>query len=69
MLLSGRSLSEIGAKSVREKISYLPQRVSLFRGSIKYNVVLGRESVDDAAYQRAMDVSGLSSMVASLLHI
>ncbi|GCL64286.1 type I secretion system permease/ATPase [Pseudaquabacterium pictum] len=52
--------------SLRRQIGYVPQDVTLFHGTLRENIELGRVQADDAALLEAMRVSGLDEIVAQL---
>ena len=52
--------------SMRRQIGYVPQDVTLFHGSLRENIELGRVQGDDKALLEAMRVSGLDEIVAQL---
>ncbi|MDH4392520.1 MAG: type I secretion system permease/ATPase [Aquabacterium sp.] len=52
--------------SLRRQIGYVPQDVTLFHGTLRENIELGRVQADDAALLDAMRVSGLDEIVAQL---
>jgi ATP-binding cassette subfamily C protein LapB len=52
--------------SLRRQIGYVPQDVTLFHGTLRENVELGRVQADDTALLEAMRVAGLDEIVAHL---
>jgi len=52
--------------SLRRQIGYVPQDVTLFHGSLRENVELGRVQPDDAALLEAMRTACLDEVVAQL---
>lgn len=52
--------------SLRRQIGYVPQDVTLFHGTLRENVELGRVQANDNALLDAMRVSGLDEIVANL---
>jgi ATP-binding cassette subfamily C protein LapB len=52
--------------SLRRQIGYVPQDVTLFHGTLRENIELGRVQADDTALLEAMRVSGLDEIVAQL---
>jgi ATP-binding cassette subfamily C protein LapB len=48
---------------LRRFIGYVPQEITLFRGTIRENIILGSPEVDDARILRAADLSGVSTFV------
>jgi ATP-binding cassette subfamily C protein LapB len=58
--------TQLDALSLRRQIGYVPQDVTLFHGSIRENIELGRTQSDDQALVDAMRLSGLDDVVAQL---
>ncbi len=52
--------------SLRRQIGYVPQDVTLFHGSLRENVELGRVQADDAGLLAAMRTSTLDEVIAQL---
>ncbi len=52
--------------SLRRQIGYVPQDVTLFHGSLRENIELGRVQASDTLLVDAMRVSGLDEIVATL---
>ena len=52
--------------SLRRQIGYVPQDVTLFHGSLRENIELGRVQADDTALLAAARVAGLDEVVAQL---
>jgi ATP-binding cassette, subfamily C, bacterial LapB len=52
--------------SLRRQIGYVPQDVTLFHGTLRENIELGRVQADDTALLEAMRVAGLDEIVAQL---
>jgi ATP-binding cassette subfamily C protein LapB len=52
--------------SLRRQIGYVPQDVTLFHGSLRENIELGRVQTDDQALLAALHTSGLDEVVAQL---
>lgn len=57
-------LDEIDLIDFREKIGYVPQEPFLFSGSIKENIIFGRESVDDDLYRSVLDIVQMKREIA-----
>ena len=52
--------------SLRRQIGYVPQDVTLFHGTLRENIELGRVQADDTALLAAARVAGLDEVVAQL---
>ncbi|MFZ1250025.1 MAG: ABC transporter ATP-binding protein [Candidatus Microsaccharimonas sp.] len=47
ILIDGQSISEVGQKSLREAVAYVPQEPMLFHRSLKENILYGRPDASD----------------------
>ncbi len=54
--INGIPLDEIDLVDFREKIGYVPQEPFLFTGSIKDNIIFGKDSVSDDLYRSVLDI-------------
>jgi ATP-binding cassette subfamily B protein len=54
--INGTPLDDIDLISFRHKIGYVPQEPILFSGSIKENVLFGKESVSEEFYRSVLDI-------------
>lgn len=54
--INGIPLDEVDLLSFRHKIGYVPQEPILFSGSIKENVLFGKESVSEEFYRSVLDI-------------
>ncbi|CAM3579958.1 type I secretion system permease/ATPase [Parendozoicomonas haliclonae] len=63
--LDGIDLRQIDPASLREHIGYVPQVVSLFSGSIRENIVLGRTGVTDEEILRVARLAGLGELISN----
>lgn len=61
--IDGTDIRQIDPTTLRRFIGCVPQDVTLFRGSVRDNIVLGCESATDADILRAAELSGLSEIV------
>ncbi len=52
--------------SLRRQVGYVPQDVTLFHGTLRENIELGRVQADDTALLAAARVAGLDEVVAQL---
>lgn len=64
--ISGYNINELDVYSLRKSIAYVPQNVELFSGSIKENVVLGKENVGYEQIKNACEDAGCSSFIEKL---
>jgi ATP-binding cassette subfamily C protein LapB len=63
ILLDGTDIRQIDPVDLRRNVGYAPQDVTLFFGSIRENIALGKPFADDAAILKAAEVAGVSSFV------
>jgi ATP-binding cassette subfamily C protein LapB len=61
--LDDTDIRQIDPSELRRFIGYAPQEITLFRGTIRENIILGSPEVDDARILRAADFSGVSTFV------
>jgi ATP-binding cassette, subfamily C, bacterial CydC len=64
--LRGQSLDELSAPAVRAQIGLLPQRVHLFAGTVRDNLLLARADASPAAQASACTRAGLGEWVEEL---
>ena len=63
ILLDGTDIRQIDPVDLRRNVGYAPQDVTLFFGSIRENIALGKPFADDAAILKAAEIAGVSSFV------
>jgi ATP-binding cassette subfamily C protein LapB len=61
--MDGTDIRQIDPNELRHFIGCVPQDIILFRGSVRDNITLGREDVDDAEIIRVADLAGVSNFV------
>ena len=54
ILMSGRNIREFNLHSLREKISFTPQKALLFQGTIRSNLQMGKADASDEEMQNAL---------------
>jgi len=59
----GRKYNNISENELRDCISFAPQDPFLFKGSILYNITLGRENLTKDNVEKALEFSGLSKVL------
>lgn len=64
--IDGVPLSEVDTTAWRQRIGYVPQEMFLLNDSIRINVTLGEEGLDDAAVERALRRAGAWDFVSML---
>jgi ATP-binding cassette, subfamily C, bacterial LapB len=66
--VDGTDIRQIDPAELRRFIGYVPQEVTLFRGTLKENITLGATDVDDATVLRAAEAAGVAQFVAHHSH-
>ncbi len=64
--IGGVELSRADPRQWRRQIAWVPQRPSLFRGSLADNITVGDRTAGPSAVARAVEVAGLDELVAML---
>jgi ATP-binding cassette subfamily C protein LapB len=63
ILIDGTDIRSIDPSDLRRSIGYVPQNLVLFAGTVRDNLLIGTDGVDDAALLRAAAISGLLDIV------
>ena len=63
VLVDGADIRQLDPAQLRRQIGYVPQDIALVFGSVKDNIALGADFVDDSAVVRAADVAGVTAFV------
>lgn len=63
ILLDGTDIRQIDPVDLRRNVGYAPQDVTLFFGSIRDNIALGKPFADDSDILKAAEVAGVSDFV------
>lgn len=63
ILADGVDLRQLAAPWWREQLIYLPQEPKFVAGSLRDNLLLGREDLDDEAINRALETAGLKTFL------
>ena len=61
--LDGYKYTSIPSSELQRTISYVPQDPFFFRGSIRHNIMMGREHISNELLERAIDISGLDLVI------
>ncbi|MBD5490648.1 MAG: ABC transporter ATP-binding protein [Lachnospiraceae bacterium] len=61
--VNGRDVKEYGMETLRGKIGVVPQRAVLFRGTIRENLMWGKENATDAELWEALSMAQAKSFV------
>lgn len=62
--MDGTDIRQIDPAELRNFIGYVPQDVVLFQGSVRDNIILGTNDIDDSTIFRAAQIAGVSQFVA-----
>ena len=60
------NLEDLDIASWRNKIGYVPQEYVLYNDTVRNNITLNSPGINDASVQKALELSGASTFVASL---
>ena len=66
LLVGDEDLATVDPGGWREQIAYVPQRPTLFRGTVAENIRLGDPTADDARVRRAAELAGAHDFVTAL---
>lgn len=61
--MDGTDIRQIDPAELRRFVGYVPQDITLFRGSVRDNIILGTHDVDDAQIMNAARVAGVDQFV------
>ncbi len=64
--VDGVDLREVDLEQYRARVGLVLQEDFVFSGSVRQNLVLGRDGIDDAALERALAASSAASVVARI---
>lgn len=66
VLIDGHNMSHYRVEAVRSQVAYAGQDACLFDTTLRENLTLGLSEIDPAALERAVKLSGVDSLAASL---
>jgi ABC-type multidrug transport system fused ATPase/permease subunit len=66
VLVDGADLTELDLRAWRQQVAWLPQRPTVFRGTVRANIALGDPGASDAAIEDASVRAGFAPVVAEL---
>jgi ABC-type multidrug transport system fused ATPase/permease subunit len=66
IFFDGRPAAELEVRSLRRRIGYVPQQITLFSGTIMENLRYGNPEASDAQVHRAARVAGVHDFICSL---
>ena len=61
--MDGTDIRQIDPTELRRFIGYVPQDIHLFRGTVRNNVTMGAQDVDDSTIVRAAELAGVDEFV------
>jgi len=61
--MDGTDIRQIDPADLRQSIGYVSQDITLFRGTIRENIIMGTHDVDDNTIIRAAELTGVSDFV------
>lgn len=65
ILVNDIEISHIDPIKFRNKVGYLPQEIRLFEGTLRSNLTLGNENIDDAEIIRVATLTGLGPLISN----
>lgn len=66
ILIDGKNIDDYSRKSYREHIAVVPQNAIIFTGSIRDNIIYGKEDVDEEFLNEVVKSANLEELIASL---
>ena len=57
ILVNGKNIKEYKLSILRDRISYAPQKAILFEGTIRSNMLVGKEDASDEEIEKALDMA------------
>lgn len=66
IIINGNNIEEIDLYNLRENISYVPQNIELFSGSIRENITLGKPSASMGEIKEACEHAGCKKFIEKL---
>ncbi len=66
VLVDGVDVRDVKQHDLREKIGYVPQKISLFKGTVMSNIKFGNENATDEEVKRAAEVAQAAEFIEKL---
>ncbi|MGF7397760.1 ABC transporter ATP-binding protein [Thermoanaerobacterium thermosaccharolyticum] len=66
VLVDGVDVRDVKQHDLREKIGYVPQKISLFKGTVMSNIKFGNENATDEEVRKAAEVAQASEFIERL---
>ncbi|MEG1985384.1 MAG: ABC transporter ATP-binding protein, partial [Oscillospiraceae bacterium] len=64
--LDGIDIREIPQKELRNEIGFIPQKGTLFSGTVKSNIMFGGDNISDNEINKAIEIAQASDFVSNL---
>jgi ABC-type transport system involved in cytochrome bd biosynthesis fused ATPase/permease subunit len=64
--IDGASLDGVDIRAWRERVAWLPQRPTMFHGTLRMNLTLGREGATEAEIERAIRLARVAEFLPGL---
>lgn len=66
LLINEQDINSYKIESVRRKIAFVPQQPVIYTGTIRENILMGNERIDDSQIQEALRLSRLEDVINGL---
>lgn len=66
VLVDGIDVRQMNDEELRSKIGYVPQKAMLFTGTIRYNILYGKEDATDEEICHALDIAQATDFVSKM---
>ena len=66
VLIDGVNVKDYNLATLNEKLGYVPQKATLFRGSIKQNILYGKKDATDEELDEALTIAQAKNFVSKL---
>lgn len=66
LLINEQDINSYKIESVRRKIAFVPQQPVIYTGTIRENILMGNERIDDSQIQEALRLSRLKDVINGL---
>ncbi len=63
--LDGIDIRQLDPEMLRRHIGYVPQRIDMFRGSVRDNITLGRSNIPDESIINAIKMAGFDELLTN----
>ena len=66
VLVDGVNVRDMNQQELRSKIGYVPQKAVLFTGTIRDNILYGKEDATDEEVRHALDIAQATDFVSKM---